>query len=145
MRSEIRSRSTSANSAKERRHDLRLDVALALDSDVLLQRHEGDPGLGESVEDRHDLTQRPAEPRELADDQAVAAAEDARQLVEPPALLGRLPGGRQMFLKYNPLVGWTRTRRLVGRRDGNSWRWWERARNVRIQGRQLELRHVGCG
>ena len=28
----------------------------------------------------HDLTQRPAEPRELADDQAVAAAEGARQL-----------------------------------------------------------------
>ena len=54
------------------------------------------PCLGESVEDGHDLTQRPAEPRELADDQAVAAAEDARQLVEPPALLGGLSGGGRL-------------------------------------------------
>ena len=36
---------------EERGHDLRLDVALALDSDVLLERHEGDAGLGEGVED----------------------------------------------------------------------------------------------
>jgi len=43
----------------------RLDVAPALDADVLLQRHEGDAGLGECVEDGHDLTQRPAEPRHV--------------------------------------------------------------------------------
>ena len=32
-------------------HDLGLDVALALDANVLLQRHEGDAHLGEGVED----------------------------------------------------------------------------------------------
>ena len=42
MRSEIRSRSTSANSAKSVVMTLVWDVALALDADVLLQRHEGD-------------------------------------------------------------------------------------------------------
>ena len=42
---------------EERGHDLGLDVALAVDADVLLERHEGDPGLGEGVEDGHDLTQ----------------------------------------------------------------------------------------
>ena len=93
VRSEIRSRSTSANSAKSVVNDLRLDVALALDPDVLLERHEGDPSLGEGVEDGHDLTQRPAEPRELADDQAVAALQGIRQIVEPTALLGGLSGG----------------------------------------------------
>ena len=77
-------------------HDLRLDVAPALDPDVLLERHEGHPGLGEGVEDGHDLTQRAAEPRELADDQAVAALQDARQLVEPPALFGGLSGGGRL-------------------------------------------------
>ena len=46
---------------EERGHDLGLDVALAVDADVLLERHEGDPRLGEGVEDGHDLTQRPAE------------------------------------------------------------------------------------
>ena len=51
MRSEIRSRSTSANSAKSVVMTLVWDVALALDADVLLQRHEGDAGLGEGVED----------------------------------------------------------------------------------------------
>ena len=54
-------------------HDLGLDVARALDADVLLERHEGDAGLGEGVEDGDDLTQRPTEPREFADDQAVAS------------------------------------------------------------------------
>ena len=32
---------------EQRGHDLGLDVALTLDADVLLQRHEGDAGLGE--------------------------------------------------------------------------------------------------
>ena len=72
---------------EQRRHDLRLDVLLALDPDVLLQRHEGDAAFGQRVKDGHDLPQRPAEPRELADDEAVAGLEDARQLVEPPPLL----------------------------------------------------------
>ncbi len=39
-------------------HDFGLDVALALDANVLLQRHEGDTCLGEGVEDGDDLTQR---------------------------------------------------------------------------------------
>ena len=65
---------------------------LALDVDVLLQRHEDDAGLGEGVEDGDNLTQRPTEPGEFADDQAVAALEDAHQLVEPAALLGSLSG-----------------------------------------------------
>ena len=47
---------------EERGHDLRLDVALALDADVLLQGHEGDARLGEGVEHGDDLTQRPAGP-----------------------------------------------------------------------------------
>ena len=67
-----------------------------VDADVLLERHEGDPGLGEGVEDGHDLTQRPAEPGEFAHDQAVAALQDARQLVESPAFLGRLSGGGRL-------------------------------------------------
>ena len=53
---------------EQRGHDLGLDVALALDADVLLQGHEGDARLGEGVEDGDDLTQRPAEPGEFADD-----------------------------------------------------------------------------
>ena len=51
MRSEIRSRSTSANKREEGGHDFGLDVALALDANVLLHRHEGDACLGEGVED----------------------------------------------------------------------------------------------
>ena len=37
-------------------HDFGLDVALALDADVLLHRHEGDAWPGEGVEDGDDLT-----------------------------------------------------------------------------------------
>ena len=81
---------------EERGHDLGLDVALALDADVLLQRHERDAGLGERVEDGHDLTQRPAEPGEFADDQVVAGLQGARQLVQPAALLGGLPGSGRL-------------------------------------------------
>ena len=80
---------------EERGHDLGLDVARALDADVLLERDEGDAGLGEGVEDGDDLTQRPAKPREFADDQAVSALEDAHQFIEPAALFGSLSrGGR---------------------------------------------------
>ena len=59
---------------EERGHDLGLDVALAVDADVLLERHEGDPRLGEGVEDGHDLTQRPAEPGEFARDHSTPDA-----------------------------------------------------------------------
>jgi hypothetical protein len=90
VRSEIRSRSTSANSAKS------VVMTLALDPDVLLEGHEGDAGLGQGIEHGHHLAQGPAEPRELADDEAVARLEDARQLVEPPALLRGLPGRRRL-------------------------------------------------
>ena len=62
---------------------------------VLLHRHEGDACLGDGVEDGDDLTQRPTEPGEFADDQTVAALEDVQQLVEPAALFGILStGGR---------------------------------------------------
>ena len=62
---------------------------------MLLERHEGDVGLGEGVEDGDDLPQRPTEPGEFADDQPVAALEDVHQLVEPAALVGSLSrGGR---------------------------------------------------
>ena len=71
-------------------NDFGLDVALALDADVLLHRHEGDACLGDGVEDGDDLTQRPTEPGEFADDQTVAALEDVHQLVEPAALFGSL-------------------------------------------------------
>ena len=54
------------------------------------------PGLSEGVEDGGDLTQRPTETREFADDQAVAALEDVHQLVEPAALLGSLAGGGRL-------------------------------------------------
>ena len=58
-----------------------------MDADVFLQRHEGDACLGEGVEDGDDLTQRPAEPGEFADDQTVAGLE---------ALFGSLSrGGRE--------------------------------------------------
>ena len=63
-------------------HDFGLDVTLALDADVLLHRHEGDACLGEGVEDGDDLTQRPTEPGEFADDQTVVELEDIHQLVE---------------------------------------------------------------
>ena len=52
---------------------------LAFDADVLFERHESDIHLGEGVEDGDNLTPRPAEPGEFADDQAVAALEDAQQ------------------------------------------------------------------
>ena len=96
VRSEIRSRSTSAEQREERGHDLGLDVTLALDADVLLERHEGDARLGEGVEDGDDLPQRPTEPGEFADDQAVAVLEDAHQLVKPAALFGSLSGGGRL-------------------------------------------------
>ena len=75
MRSEIRSRSTLGEQREEGGHDFGLDVALALDANVLLQRHEGDACLGEGVEDGDDLTQRPTEPGEFADDQTDPAGE----------------------------------------------------------------------
>ena len=65
VRSEIRSRSTSVNSAKRVVKTFGLDVALALDADVILDRHEGDAGLGKGVEDGDDLTQRAVEPGEF--------------------------------------------------------------------------------
>ena len=65
---------------EERGHDLGLDVTLALDADVLLERHEGDARLGEGVEDG-DLPQRPTEPGEFADDQAVAVLERTASLL----------------------------------------------------------------
>ena len=80
----------------ERGHDLGLNVALALDADVLLQGHEGDSRLGEGVEDGDDLPQRSAEPGEFTDDQAVAGLQGARQFVQPPTLLGSLPGGGRL-------------------------------------------------
>ena len=62
---------------------------------MLLERHEGDVGLGEGVEDGDDLPQRPTEPGEFADDHPVAALEEVQQLVEPAALVGSLSrGGR---------------------------------------------------
>ena len=92
VHSEIRSRSTSANSAKSVGLDLRLDVLLALDPDVLLQSHEGAAAFGQGVEDGHDLPQQPAEPRELADDEAVAGLEVARQLVDRRRFSEACPG-----------------------------------------------------
>ena len=75
-------------------HDLGLDVALALDADVLLQGHEGDARLGEGVEDGDDLTQRPAEPGEFADDQTVAAAA-GRSSARPAGGASRKPVRRR--------------------------------------------------
>ena len=77
VRSEIKSRSILGEQREERDHDLGLDVGFALDADVLLHRHEGDAGLGEGVEDGDDLTQRPTEPGEFADDQTVASMESS--------------------------------------------------------------------
>ena len=54
---------------EQRGHDLRLDVLFALDTDVLLDRDEGDGLLREGIEDGDDLTQRSAEPGQLGDDQ----------------------------------------------------------------------------
>ena len=62
----------------------------------LYQRHEGDAGLGERVEEGDDLTQRAAEPGDFADDQAVAVLAAVQQLVEPASLLGSLPGGGRL-------------------------------------------------
>ena len=69
------------------------------------------PRLGEGVEDGHDLTQRPAEPGEFAHDQAVAALQDARQLVESPAFLGRLSGGGRLDEARRKPGPWTSRRR----------------------------------
>ena len=91
VRSEIRSRSTSANSAKRvvmtlvwmsRWPSMRMFSFIATKATP-------------SVEDGDDLTQRPTEPGEFADDQTVAALEDVHQLVESSALFGSLSrGGR---------------------------------------------------
>ena len=70
---------------EERGHDLGLDVVLALDADVLLDRHEGDARLGKRIKDGDDLAQRSAEPGEFAHDKAITALQDAQQLVEPAA------------------------------------------------------------
>ena len=54
------------------------------------------PALARASRTVDDLTQRPAEPGEFADDQAVAGLEGARQLVQPPAFLGSLSGGGRL-------------------------------------------------
>ena len=65
-----------------------LDVLFALDTDVLLDRDEGDGLLREGIEDGDDLTQRSAEPGQLGDDQLVARLQDGHQLIEPAAGFG---------------------------------------------------------
>ena len=82
MRSEMQVARDLGEQREERGHDLGLDVARALDANVLLERHEGDVGRGEGVEDGDDLPPRPTEPGEVADDQPVAALEEVHQLVE---------------------------------------------------------------
>ena len=57
-------------------HDPGLDVGLALDADVLLDRHEGDARLGERIKDGDDPARRSAEPGEFALDKATAGAGD---------------------------------------------------------------------
>ena len=75
---------------------------------LLLEGDEGDAALGQRVEDGHDLPEGPAEPRKLADHEAVAGLEDARQLVEPPALLRGLSGGGRLDEVVDPEVVRTR-------------------------------------
>ena len=59
---------------KERGHDLRLGVALALDLDVLLERREGDAGLAGGVEDGDD-----PEERDLGADERAGRDADRRR------------------------------------------------------------------
>ena len=97
VRSEIRSRSTSANSAQSvgRTVVWMSRVPSTRMCSVSATRKEGDVGRGEGVEDGDDLPQRPTEPGEFADDHPGAALEDVQQRVEPAALVGSLSrGGR---------------------------------------------------
>ena len=81
VRSEIRSRSTSANSAKSVVITFVWMSCLPSTRMFSLRATRGDAALGQRVEDRDDLPEGPAEPRELPDDEAVAGLQDARQLV----------------------------------------------------------------
>ena len=96
MRSEIRSRSTSAKQREEGGHDFGLDIALAIDADVLLDRHEGNACLGEGVEDGDDLIQRATEPGEFADDQTGRCAGGRSSARRAAALFGSLSGGGRL-------------------------------------------------
>ena len=86
---------------EERVHDLGLDCRACPRREMFsFSTTKGDARLGEGVEDGDDLTQRRlTEPVEFADDQAVAAPEDAHQLVEPAALFGSLSGMRSPAFK----------------------------------------------
>ena len=70
---ESRSRSTSANSAKSVVTTFVWMLLLPSTWMFSFERREGAAGLGGGVEDGDDLTQRPTEPQEFADDQAVPA------------------------------------------------------------------------
>ena len=61
MRSEIRSPLDFGEQGKERRHDLGLDVLLALDSDLFLDGDEGNAFPGQCVEHGDDLAERSTE------------------------------------------------------------------------------------
>ena len=71
MAIEIRSRSTSANNANSVVMTLVWMSRLPLTRMFSFSATKAMPALGEGVEDGDDLTQRPAEAREFADDQAV--------------------------------------------------------------------------
>ena len=81
MRSEMQVALDLGEQREERGHDLGLDVARALDANVLLER-QATSAVAEGVEDGDDLPPRPTEPGEFADDQPVAALEEVHQLVE---------------------------------------------------------------
>ena len=67
---------------EERRHDLGLNILLALNADLLLDGDEGDAFPGQCVEYGDDLAERSAKAGELADDQAVSGFEGAHQVIE---------------------------------------------------------------
>ena len=109
-------------------HDLGLDVALALDADVLLQRHEGETDLGEGVEDGEDLTQRATESGEFADDQTDLSAEDVpsssrRCFSEAcPKAATAMASRKSCFRGYSGMARcWLRTSCCASKAEDRQW------------------------
>ena len=68
-------------------HDLGLQILLAVELDPLLDRDEADIAMDQSVHDLDHLTEATAEPRQLADQQAIAHLKPSQHLLD--AALGR--------------------------------------------------------
>ena len=82
VRSEIRSRSTSGKQSEQGDHHLGSQVLLAVELDRILDGDEADLAPDQGLHDLDHLREAAAEPRQLADQQAVAGLERPQHFVD---------------------------------------------------------------